>query len=136
MSHLLDTSAAIDIIQGRKPAARQRLLSAVRLRTTILLPSVAFLELRYGVERSAQRDRNAALLDDLLSVPLRILVFDDEDAGEAARLRVTLERVGTPIGPYDVMIAAQASRRGWTVVTANVAEFRRVPGLAVEDWSA
>lgn len=135
MSHLLDTSTAVDIIRGRKPAARRRFVNAIRLRTTILVPSVTIFELRYGAERSAHPDRNTALLDDLLSVPLRILPFDDEDAGEAARLRVALERAGAPIGPYDLLIAAQASRRGWTVVTGNVAEFRRVPSVAVEDWS-
>jgi tRNA(fMet)-specific endonuclease VapC len=53
----------------------------------------------------------------------------------AGDLRAELERAGTPIGPYDLLIAAQALRSGSTLVTANVREFRRVPGLAVEDWT-
>ncbi len=136
MSHLLDSSTAIDILRGRKSEVRSRFAEAFRRRTALFVSSVVVFELRYGVERSTNRDKSAATLDDFLSVPLRALPFDHDDADEAARLRAALEKAGTPIGPYDLMIAAQASRRAWTVVTGNVAEFRRVPGLAVEDWSA
>ena len=59
-----------------------------------------------------------------------------EDAEEAGNIRAALERAGKPIGPYDVLIAAQARRRGATLVTANEREFARVPGLKTEDWAA
>jgi tRNA(fMet)-specific endonuclease VapC len=62
--------------------------------------------------------------------------FDAADASYAADIRSFLQRKGTPIGPYDIMIAAQARRRGASLVTANVREFRHVPGLVVQDWTA
>ena len=64
------------------------------------------------------------------------LPLDYEDAMEAGHIRVGLERRGTPIGPYDVLIAAQARRRGALLVTANLGEFSRVEGLRVENWMA
>jgi tRNA(fMet)-specific endonuclease VapC len=67
--------------------------------------------------------------------PIRLLEFDEEDAREAGEIRALLERKGTPIGPYDVIIAAQARRRGALLVTANEREFARVPGLKTEDWA-
>lgn len=64
------------------------------------------------------------------------IVFDTEDARAAAAIRADLKRKGTPIGPYDLLIAGQAMARGLAVVTANVREFERVDGLKVEDWTA
>jgi tRNA(fMet)-specific endonuclease VapC len=63
------------------------------------------------------------------------VVFDSDDAAEAGQVRAELARAGTPIGPYDVLIAAQARRLGCTLATANVREFRRVVGLQFEDWT-
>ena len=65
-----------------------------------------------------------------------IVPFDDEDAAAAGDLRAALEAAGTPIGPYDLLIAAQALRSGTTLVTANVSEFARVRGLLWQDWTA
>ena len=62
--------------------------------------------------------------------------FETEDATHAGEIRAYLERSGTPIGYYDYLIAAQARRRGATLVTANNREFNRVPGLIVADWAA
>ena len=62
--------------------------------------------------------------------------FDEEDAAAAVDLRAALETAGTPIGPYDLLIVAQALRSGATLVTANVSEFARVRGLAWQDWTA
>ena len=64
-----------------------------------------------------------------------MLPFDDEDAAHAGEIRVTLEAKGTPIGPFDYLIAAQARRRGIALVTLNRREFDRVPGLIVVDWA-
>jgi tRNA(fMet)-specific endonuclease VapC len=65
-----------------------------------------------------------------------VVAFDEEDAAAAGELRATLEAAGTPIGPYDLLIAAQAMRTRATLVTANVSEFERVGGLVWEDWTA
>ena len=64
-----------------------------------------------------------------------MLPFDADDALAAGEVRTALELRGTPIGPYDVLIAGHALRHGATLVTANTREFSRVPGLMVEDWA-
>ncbi len=63
-----------------------------------------------------------------------VVEFDAEDAMAAGKLRAELERGGVGIGPFDTLIAGQALRRGYTLVTANTREFSRVPGLLIEDW--
>lgn len=71
-----------------------------------------------------------------MNSPISTVEFDPDDAIEAGSVRATLEAAGTPIGPYDVLIAAQALRRGATLITANIGEFARIKGLIVEDWTA
>ena len=78
----------------------------------------------------------ALLLSLALGAVPEVSAFDEEDAKTAGELRATLEGAGTPIGPYDLLIAAQALRTGATLVTANVAEFTRVPDLQWQDWTA
>jgi tRNA(fMet)-specific endonuclease VapC len=65
----------------------------------------------------------------------QVLSFESGDAEEAGEIRSALERMGTPIGPYDVLVAAQARRRDALLVTANEREFARVPRLKFEDWA-
>jgi tRNA(fMet)-specific endonuclease VapC len=81
------------------------------------------------------RDWNAAILTAFLALNVTPWPFEPEDAQEAAEIRAELERAGTPIGPYDVLIAAQARWRHAVLVTANTGEFARVPGLQTEDWA-
>jgi tRNA(fMet)-specific endonuclease VapC len=88
------------------------------------------------VARSQHRGKNSERLRRFLSGDLTTIQFDEQDASIAGDLRRTLEAAGTPIGAYDLLIAAQALRTGATLVTANVAEFARVQGLAWEDWTA
>jgi tRNA(fMet)-specific endonuclease VapC len=102
----------------------------------IAVSSVALYELWYGVARSERRRENAERLRIFLSGNITIVLFDEKDAVAAGDLRVTLETAGTPIGPYDLLIAAQALRTGATLVTANVSEFARVHGLIWQDWTA
>ncbi len=70
-----------------------------------------------------------------LSGSIQIVPFGEEASEAAGELRAALEIAGTPIGPYDVLIAAQALKSGATLVTANISEFARVPGLSWEDWT-
>ncbi len=91
-------------------------------------------ELWYGIQKSTHVDRNLQALEAFLA-PLRILSFDSQDARVAGEIRVQLERAGTPIGPYDLLIAAQALRHDLTLVTANAKEFSRVTGLRWENWA-
>ena len=100
----------------------------------IALPAIALFEMRYGFAESDRRAVNERLLERFLGLGVDVLPFDAEDAAHAGDIRAHLESKGTPIGPYDCLIAAQARRRGATLVTANGREFARVPGLMVTDW--
>ena len=102
---------------------------------SILVSSVVLFELWYGVARSGRREENTERLRVFLLGVKSILPFEEEDASIAGDLRASLEMGGTPIGPYDLLIAAQALRSGITLVTANISEFARVPGLEWEDWT-
>jgi tRNA(fMet)-specific endonuclease VapC len=90
-------------------------------------------ELYDGVYRSADASRNLDVLNELLEA-FTSLPFDDKAAQVFGAIRVQLDALGTPIGPYDLQIASIALASGLTVVTHNVGEFSRVPGLTVEDW--
>jgi tRNA(fMet)-specific endonuclease VapC len=101
----------------------------------IAVSSIVIFELRFGVAKSQRRRLNSDILDEFLSGPVGTLAFDEVDAAHAGDLRAALAAVGTPIGPYDVLIAGQALRHRATLVTANMREFERVPGLRVENWA-
>jgi tRNA(fMet)-specific endonuclease VapC len=101
------------------------------------VPAIVEYELRYGLMRlppEAAAPRLAALATFLQ--PLQVLPFDSECAAHAARIRAELESIGMPIGPHDTLIAATTLRHQATLVTRNVREFSRVPGLQWEDWHA
>jgi tRNA(fMet)-specific endonuclease VapC len=102
---------------------------------TIVVSSIVLFELSYGIAKSTRHEHNRAKLAQFTSGLIESLDFDSGDADEAGEIRAALERVGTPIGYYDVLIAGQARRRDALLVTANTREFTRVPGLKVEDWS-
>lgn len=131
----LDTNAIVASINRPASPVRARINRAVEGGVPVAIPTVVLFELWYGVIKSRRRQNNADALADFLAGPVRLLDFDAEDAREAGDIRAALERAGTPIGPYDILIAAQARRRGATLVTANEREFARVPGLMREDWS-
>jgi tRNA(fMet)-specific endonuclease VapC len=99
------------------------------------VPAIVEYELRYGLLRLPQEaaaPRLAALAQ--LLRPMQLLPFDSECAAHAARIRAELEAVGAPIGPHDTLIAATALRHQATLVTRNVGEFSRVPGLQLLNW--
>ena len=99
------------------------------------VPAIVIYELRYGLQRlppEASRPRLEAL--EKLLRPMRMLAFDDICAEQAAWIRCTLERQGTPIGAHDILIAATALRHQARLVTRNEREFARVPGLQVVNW--
>lgn len=99
------------------------------------VPAIVEYELRYGLLRLAPEvaaPRLAALAT--LLRPMQILPFDSECAAHAARIRAELDAAGTPVGPHDTLIAATALRHQATLVTRNVREFSRVPGLLWVNW--
>ena len=132
----LDTNAAIALLNGSPPAVRAKFDAAKAAGTPIGLSMIVYHELTYGAAHSEKRRQNEeAVALFLVGCGLALLPFEEEDAREAADIRAHLRRLATPIGPYDVLIAAQARRAGAVLVTANGREFARVPGLIVTDWT-
>ena len=134
MSFSLDSHCLVAISSRRSPHLTGR-LQQVRLRGHVIhVSSLVVFELRYGAFGSTDPSSTNARIDRLLGTQFARLDFDDDDAREAGDIRAALKKTGKPIGPYDVLIAGQARRRGLTLVTANVREFKRVRGLKVENW--
>ena len=132
----LDANAVIAVLNDQSSPVRQRIDAAIGRGQTFALSVVVLFELRYGAAKSARPERNARRVDDFLAGPVEVLHFAPEDAEEAGDIRTALERAGTPIGPYDILVAAQARRHDALLVTANTREFARVPRLRLEDWAA
>jgi tRNA(fMet)-specific endonuclease VapC len=135
VTYLLDTNACIALINGKPEEVRERFERACSNGDRMTTSSVVVYELWYGVRKSQREGANARRLATFLSGPVDLLRWDDGDAHAAGEIRASLERAGTPIGAHDVLIASQAIRRRFTLVTANGREFSRVPGLRWEDWA-
>jgi len=131
----LDTNVVIAVINQRAAGVRQRLMKTLHEGTIVGIPTVVLYELWYGIKKSARAQQNTDALDGFLALDVTPWPFEPEDAEEAGDVRAALERLGTPIGPYDMLIAAQARRRGAILVSANKNEFSRVPGLQTQDWT-
>jgi len=130
LAYLLDTNILIALLRGRGEAARARLKTE---NGRLAVSAVTVMELEYGLALSGAGERRRAQVQSLLGL-MTPLPFDEAAANNAGRLRAQLDRTGRPIGPYDALIAGHARCLGLTVVTDNVAEFARVPGLMVENW--
>ncbi|MEK0084279.1 type II toxin-antitoxin system VapC family toxin [Benzoatithermus flavus] len=135
MSYLLDTNLVVAVLRNRPAMVRERLRDVMAEGASVAVPTVVLYELWYGVARSQYRRENTERLRIFLSGDIGIVPFEAEDAAIAGELRAELQVAGSPIEAYDLLIAAQALRTGATLVTANVAEFAHVPGLAWQDWS-
>ncbi|MEH2259053.1 type II toxin-antitoxin system tRNA(fMet)-specific endonuclease VapC [Nostoc sp.] len=131
MIYLLDTNACIIFLNGINLNLRRRLENQSDL--DIVVCSIVKAELFYGAKRSNNPDRNLALQRGFLS-RFTSLQFDDNSAEIFGDIRSHLASLGTPIGPYDLQIAAIALANNLILVTHNVDEFSRVEGLQLEDW--
>jgi tRNA(fMet)-specific endonuclease VapC len=131
----LDTNVVIFAINERKPKIVERLHRELGAATPMMVPAVVMFELEYGCAKCTRPEQSRRALEIFLSAGFDQPAFDIDDAREAGEIRALLEARGQPIGPCDTLIAAQARRRGATLVTLNTREFARVPGLAVEDWA-
>ncbi len=129
MRYLLDANAVIALLNdiNSKPARRARREKP----GDIAISAVVADELFYGAFKSRRPAQNVALVDAL---QFAVLELDKEDARQAGQVRALLSSTGTPIGPYDVLIAGQALARNMILVTHNTYELGRVPGLRIEDW--
>ena len=129
---MLDTNMASYVIKGSGPGidARLRKLDV----SQVCISAVTRAELRFGVRRLSSATRLAAEVDKFLS-GVHTLAWEELAADQFAEIRAGLERGGTPIGSMDTMIAAHAKAINAVLVTNNVKHFRRVKGLAIENWA-
>ena len=132
----LDTNAVLAVLNSRVSPVRTRIVAALNQGLPLWTSSIVLFELRYGASKSAHPERNIQRIADFLAGAISVLPFESADAEEAGDIRATLERAGTPIGPYDLLIAGQARRRKALLVTANAREFARISGLLTQDWAA
>ena len=127
---LLDTDTFIALLRG---ATDIRTRIQARPVQSVGVSMVTVFELRVGVEKSREPEKNGKFLQDTLA-PFALLDFDDPASAQAAKVRAHLERTGKGIGPYDTLIAGHALSLSVELITANIREFSRVPGLKLGNW--
>jgi len=132
LKYLLDTNIVIHVIKRRPPAVREVFN---RQHGRMAISAITLAELVHGAEKSQFSARNLDVVEDFFS-RLTVLPYIPEAAYHYGGIRAELERQGKPIGVNDLHIAAHARSVGLTLVTNNLAEFERVPGLLVENWLA
>ncbi|MFP3939879.1 MAG: type II toxin-antitoxin system tRNA(fMet)-specific endonuclease VapC [Acidobacteriota bacterium] len=133
MKFLLDTNVCIYSLNRRPPEVLQRLREVGP--AAVAISVITVVELRHGAAKSQNPSKARGKLDRFLK-PLSVLDFDREAAEAAGRIRADLERAGTPVGDLDSLIAAHALSAKLTLVSNNLREFDRVPGLRTENWVA
>ncbi len=130
---MLDTDTLIRLRRRQPPALVERLAGLSRAEAIVSV--VSYGELRVGAEKSDRRADTLATLEAVLSL-LTLAPMPTSAAHDYGDIRAYLERRGQLIGPNDLWIAAHARSAGLTLITNNEREFRRVPGLSVENWAA
>jgi tRNA(fMet)-specific endonuclease VapC len=131
VKYLLDTDTCIYVLKQRT-AVLERMLS--RSRADVAVSVITEAELRTGAAKSSSPVKTMRLVENFLR-PLTLVEFTSSDAASYANVRAKLERAGTPIGPFDTLIAAQAVGRKLILVSNNEREFGRVAGLRLENWA-
>lgn len=129
---MLDTDLCIRLLRDRPQGLRARFNAEA---DTLCISAITLKELLHGAAKSAQPARHRQAVE-ALAARLTVLDFDTVAAAQAGDVSAELEAIGLPIGPYDTLIAGHARSRGLVVITGNLREFQRVPGLRAEDWLA
>jgi tRNA(fMet)-specific endonuclease VapC len=130
LQYMLDTNICIYVIKNYPPQLRERFN---RLAEQLCISSITLAELYYGAEKSARRLENLEAIAHF-SARLEVLAFSSKAAVHFGQIRTDVERLGMPVGPFDMLIGAHARSEGLIVVTNNAREFRRLPGVRVENW--
>ncbi len=130
LKYLLDTNIVIYVIKNR-PLSVLKTFNQNQGRMAI--SSITLAELAHGVEKSSNPGRNMSVVEDIVS-RLEVLPYDERAAWHYGLIRTALERQGTPIGVNDLHIAGHARSLGLVIVTNNLREFERVPGISLENW--
>jgi tRNA(fMet)-specific endonuclease VapC len=129
--YLLDTNICIYLIKKHPPEVLAR-FQQIQLKQ-LHIPTITLFELYYGIEKNNSQQRNLAALENFIA-PLTIVDFTLDAAKKAAKIRDNLQKSGTPIGAYDIQIAAIAISLNMTLLTSNTREFERVKDLKLENW--
>ena len=132
MIYMLDTNICIYVMKNRPEKVLRRLKE--ELDSGVCISSITLAELEYGMKHSSNPAKNEQALLRFL-VPFSVLPFGPAAASEYGEIRAYLQGQGTPIGPLDMLIAGHARAESMTLVTNNVREFERVPGLKLENWA-
>lgn len=130
LRYLLDTNSVIYVIKRRPPSVREVFN---RHHGHMAISAVTLAELMHGAEKSSDPPRNLAAVEDFCS-RLAVLPYAERAASHYGSIRTVLEARGRPIGVNDLHIAAHARSEGLTLVSNNLREFERVPGLLIENW--
>jgi tRNA(fMet)-specific endonuclease VapC len=128
---MLDTSICIYIIR-EKPVKVLKKLRSFDI-SDIVISTITHSELEYGVAKSSRRKKNQMALTKFLS-PLEIVPYDDKAAVNYGQIRSHLEKKGAIVGAMDMLIGAHSRSIPMTLVTNNLREFKKIPGLMVENW--
>ncbi len=130
LKYLLDTNIVIYVIKNRPLSV---LDAFNRNSGRMAISSITLAELTHGIEKSGNPARNLAVVEDFVS-RLEVLPYDDRAAWQYGIILAALEKQGTPIGVNDLHIAGHARSLGLIIVTNNLREFERIPGVSVENW--
>lgn len=130
LAYMLDTNICIYVMKNQPEHLRHKFNG---LAEQLCISSITLGELQYGAEKSTRREANATRVQQFIA-RLQVLSFNDRAALQYGQLRAELERAGTPCGAYDMQIGAHARSEGLTIVTNNMREFTRMPGLRSENW--
>ncbi len=130
LQYMLDTNICIYIIKNYPGSLRERFNQFAE---QVCVSSITLAELYYGAEKSARVLQNIQEVEEFIS-RLDVLAFSPKAAKHYGQIRADLERAGTPVGPHDLLIGGHARAEGLTVVTNNLREFARMPGVRSENW--
>jgi tRNA(fMet)-specific endonuclease VapC len=130
LAYMLDTNICIYVMKNHPPELREKFNS---LAEQLCISSITLGELHYGAEKSARRAENLTAIENFVA-RLDVLAFVDRAAAHYGQVRAELERAGTPCGVHDMQIGGHARSEGLIVVTNNMREFARMPGVRAENW--
>lgn len=130
LTYMLDTNICIYVIKRYPQELRNKFNT---LAEQLCVSSITLGELHYGAEKSARRVENLTAIERFVA-RLDVLPFGEKAAAHYGQVRAELERIGTPCGPHDIQIGGHARSEGLIVVTNNMREFTRMPGVRAENW--
>jgi tRNA(fMet)-specific endonuclease VapC len=131
LTYMLDANVCIHVMKNYPQSLREKFNA---LAEQLCISSITLGELHYGAEKSRRRVDNLSAIEQFVA-RLDVLPFDGKAAAHYGQVRAELEQAGTPCGPHDMQIGGHARSEGLIVVTNNLREFNRMPGIRVENWA-